>query len=118
LEGPELYLPAQQATACALIINELLQNAVEHGLRDRAEGTIVVRMAQDARRISITVKDDGWGLPPDFNLERGSRLGLRIVQTLVQDDLKGRFLLESGEGVRAGITFPVIQLQEAENGSI
>jgi len=118
LEGPELYLPAQQATACALIINELLQNAVEHGLRDRAEGTIIVRMAQDARRISITVKDDGWGLPPDFNLERGSRLGLRIVQTLVQDDLKGRFLLESGEGVHAGITFPVIQLQEAENGSI
>lgn len=117
LEGPELSLPAQQATACALIINELLQNAVEHGLRDRAEGAIIVRMAQDAQEISITVKDDGRGLPPDFSLESGSRLGLRIVQTLVQDDLKGRFLLESGEGVHAGITFPVIQLPEAENDS-
>jgi hypothetical protein len=39
------------------------------------------------------------------------------LQTLVQEDLKGQFLLERGEGVRAGITFPVIRLQEDRNGS-
>jgi two-component sensor histidine kinase len=48
LEGHNYYLATQQATSCALIINELLQNAVEHGYAHRAEGTIQVRLRDTA----------------------------------------------------------------------
>lgn len=106
LEGPrDFCLPAQQATSCALIINELLQNAVEHGYRDRTEGVIEVRLREDADSMSIEIQDDGRGLPDGFDLSR-SGLGLQIVQTLVREDLKGQVELRNGRGLRAIISFP------------
>ena len=106
LSGPGIYLPAQQATTCALIINELLQNAVEHGYERKPGGTISVDLRDDGDRVVIAVVDDGQGLPEDFSLEQADSLGLQIVQTLVHDDLKGQFELREGDGVSAIVTFP------------
>jgi two-component sensor histidine kinase len=104
--GPSIYLPAQQATTCALVINELLQNAVEHGYERKPGGTISVNFRDDGDRVVIAVADDGQGLPEDFSLEQADSLGLQIVQTLVRDDLKGQFELKEGDGVSAIVTFP------------
>lgn len=106
LEDANIYLPAQPAMACALVINELLQNALEHGYERRTAGTISVNLRDDGKRVTIEINDDGHGLPAGFDLTQNSSLGLRIVQTLVQDDLKGRFELRSGDGVSAIVTFP------------
>jgi len=106
LQGPNIYLPAQQATTCALIINELLQNAVEHGYERKPGGTISVNLRDDGDRVVIAVADDGQGLPEDFSLKQADTLGLQIVQTLVQDDLKGQFELREENGVSAIVTFP------------
>jgi two-component sensor histidine kinase len=106
LRGPSIYLPAQQATTCALIINELLQNAVEHGYERKPGGTISVNLQDDGDKVVIAVADDGQGLPEDFSLEQADSLGLQIVQTLVRDDLKGQFELREGDGVSAIVTFP------------
>jgi two-component system, sensor histidine kinase PdtaS len=114
LEGSQQFsLPAQQATSCALIINELLQNAVEHGYRDRGDGTIRVRLESNADSMLVEVQDDGAGLPEGFDLAR-SGLGLRIIQTLVSEDLKGHFTLENGQGTRARVSFPRSRLESAE----
>ncbi len=106
VHGPSIYLPAQQATTCALVINELLQNAVEHGYERKPGGTIAVNLRDDGDKVVIAVADDGQGLPDDFSLEQADSLGLQIVQTLVQDDLKGQFELREGNGVSAIVTFP------------
>ncbi|MBC7249022.1 MAG: sensor histidine kinase [Anaerolineae bacterium] len=106
LEGPSIYLPAQQATACALVINELLQNAVEHGYARLPGGKITIRLEDQGDQVEIAVIDDGQGLPPDFSLEQVESLGLQIVSTLVQDDLRGEFELLNGRGVRAIVRFP------------
>jgi len=106
LEGAKQFcLPAQQATSCALIINELLQNAVEHGYRERREGTVSVRLEETDDSMTVEIRDDGDGLPEGFNID-ASGLGLRIVRTLVREDLKGQFVLENGRGVRALVSFP------------
>ncbi len=110
VRGPNIYLPAQQATACALVINELLQNSLEHGYRRRKEGAIAVKLREEADSVTIEIDDDGRGLPPDFDLEADRSLGLQIVQTLVEDDLGGRFELKDGGGVRAIVTFPKVSL--------
>ena len=106
LSGSGIYLPAQQATTCALVINELLQNAVEHGYERKPGGTISVNLRDDGDKVVVAVMDDGQGLPEDFTLEQADSLGLQIVQTLVRDDLKGQFELREGEGVSAIVTFP------------
>jgi len=106
LEGESQFmLPAQQATSCALIVNELIQNAVEHGFEHKSQGSIVVRLLQTDDSMRVEIEDDGEGLPEGFELSHGN-LGLQIIQTLVRDDLKGEFLLEDGDGVRAVVSFP------------
>jgi len=112
LEGHNYYLATQQATTCALIVNELLQNAVEHGYAHRDEGTIQVELRDSADSMFIEIRDDGEGLPPGFDLQRDGSLGLHIVDSLVRDDLKGQFDLRSHNGVSALIAFPRWQLRE------
>ncbi|HLI26778.1 MAG TPA: histidine kinase N-terminal domain-containing protein [Chloroflexota bacterium] len=112
LEGRNYYLATQQATSCALIVNELLQNAIEHGFAHRDEGNVLVRLYETEDSMLIEIRDDGEGLPPHFDLRQCSSLGLQIVQTLVRDDLKGEFELVNGHGVTAVISFPRWQLRE------
>lgn len=106
LQGAGFSLPPQQATACALVLNELVQNAVEHGYTDRRGGTITINLQASEQECEIDILDDGEGLPPAFDLEQSHSLGLRIVQTLVED-LNGHFeLLSNGRGTRAMVRFP------------
>jgi two-component sensor histidine kinase len=118
LRGKGFSLVAQQATACSLVINELLQNAVEHGFADRSGGTIVVNLADEDGDAVIEIADDGEGLPPGFDLDRSSSLGLRIVQTLVREDLKGTFNITDSttndRGVRALVRFPRLPVSKEE----
>jgi two-component sensor histidine kinase len=88
-----------------LIVNELIQNAVEHGFERKHQGSIVVRLLQTDDSMRVEIEDDGEGLPEGFDLAHGG-LGLQIIQTLVRDDLRGEFLLEDGDGVRAVVSFP------------
>jgi len=110
LSGPGVYLSSQQATACALVINELLQNAVEHGYEQRTEGTVTIDLADDGEWVHIVIGDDGAGLPMEFDLEAHGGLGLRIVRTLVEGDLKGEFKLRQDQGVKAQVAFPKTSL--------
>ncbi|MGC8828134.1 MAG: sensor histidine kinase, partial [Anaerolineae bacterium] len=51
--GRSVYLPNQQATACALIINELLNNALEHGFAHKSEGSISVELEDSGDRVAM-----------------------------------------------------------------
>jgi two-component sensor histidine kinase len=110
LEGSRSFqLPAQQATSSALIINELVQNAVEHAFVGRPGGSIVVRLIEQGDSLCIEIQDDGRGLPPEFDALRQGGLGLQIVRSLVREDLKGEFELlrtTNGDGVHAVVSFP------------
>jgi two-component system, sensor histidine kinase PdtaS len=107
LEGTRTFtLPAQQATSCALIINELVQNAVEHAFPAGESGTIAVRLSERDDSLCVEIADDGRGLPEGFDLRTQGGLGLQIVQTLVREDLKGDFQLVNGRGVSAIVSFP------------
>jgi two-component sensor histidine kinase len=117
LDAEPIQLPTQQATSCALVLNEILHNAVEHGFAQRHEGNVWVRLAVVADQVVVEVVDDGEGLPPGFRLGADGSLGLQIVQTLVREDLKGTFqLVNAGErGARAIVSFPAA-VREASFG--
>jgi two-component sensor histidine kinase len=105
-DGEMGVLPAAIATPLAIALNELLVNAVEHGLGGR-DGTIVVRASRTAGQLTLAVVDDGPGLPPGYEpghgLESGSTLGLHIVRSLVEGELGGRLDLRSaGTGAGTG----------------
>jgi two-component sensor histidine kinase len=81
--GIRLY--ADRAISLALIVNELVTNAVKYAFQDRHEGHIYVRLARkDAKTALVSVRDDGIGLPPDFDLSTSKGLGMRIVYALAK----------------------------------
>jgi two-component sensor histidine kinase len=107
-------LPSTIATPLSLVLTELLQNALEHGLRGR-DGRVEVAVrrrrgaAEEGQEIEIEVADDGAGLPAGFSLAESPRLGLQIVRTLVEGDLRGRIELRARAdgGTSARLRIPV-----------
>ena len=106
------HLPSAIATPLSLVLTELLQNALEHGLRGR-DGRVQVVVRRhgrvDKQEIEIEVADDGAGLPVGFSLADSPRLGLQIVRTLVEGDLRGRIDLRARPdgGTSAVLRIPV-----------
>ncbi len=107
VEGDDVLLPLQQATAVALILNELIQNAIEHGFRERNEGSIAVQVQLANGNVLLEVTNDGEPLPADFDVGKSNTLGVKIIDNLVRGTLRGRFELSSGEGQTvARVHFP------------
>ena len=105
--GDRLILPSREATSLALATCELVQNAVKHAFVGRANGAIRVQLQATANENAIIVQDNGIGR--DKSPGAGKGLGLQIINTLVNDDLKGKFELNlSPEGTQAIIRFPRI----------
>jgi two-component sensor histidine kinase len=92
-------LTAEVATPLAMVLTEVLQNAVEHGFRN-GEGTVELNAQRLVGRLRVTVDDDGVGLPEGFDLDGSTSLGLSIVRTLVESELDGQ--LEIGPGPAGG----------------
>jgi two-component sensor histidine kinase len=99
-EGSVGLVHAEDANALALVLVELVSNAVEHGTRDGAdEGSaqVVVRADRDGNDLVVVVADDGPGLPEGFVAGDGG-LGTQIVQSLVAGELRGRIVWRSAPG--------------------
>ncbi|WP_307818202.1 sensor histidine kinase [Janibacter endophyticus] len=109
VEGSFGWMGPNEATSVALIVSELVQNAVEHGVAEGGGGRVVVTAervpadGEDILRVSIT--DDGAGLPAGFRPSRAG-LGTRIVTSMVQD-LRGTIRWEDAEPKGTRVTFSV-----------
>jgi two-component sensor histidine kinase len=80
VEGDAGEVPGEIATPLAVVLNELMQNAVDHAFPEGTRGARVgVRLGRDGDDVVIEVSDNGAGLPDSFAIERSQRLGLSIV---------------------------------------
>jgi len=108
IQSPEVFLPVDQAIPCALVVNEVLSNAYKHAFVGRKKGTIEISAVEENGLIKITIRDDGIGLPADFDISRTTSLGLKLIRTLVLHQLKGSLTLKSRNGTEMSMEFPVI----------
>jgi two-component sensor histidine kinase len=111
-EGTFGLLAPEVATPLALVLVELVQNAVEHGLDGRGgEVRVEVQVAADpgvGDRLTVAVADDGAGLPAGFDPVGGGGLGLQIVRTLVEGELGGTLRVTRGDpGTRVALDLPL-----------
>jgi signal transduction protein with GAF and PtsI domain len=105
--GDGLVLPSREATSLALATSELVQNAVKHAFVGCDRGRIVVQLHLGPGESEVIVEDDGVGTARPPASSRG--IGLQLVETLVREDLKGRFdSVASPAGTRAVIRFPSV----------
>jgi two-component sensor histidine kinase len=103
-------LPAAAATPLVMAVTELLHNAAEHAFPDGEPGTIVLAAERDGDDLVVRVRDDGRGLPPEFDPAASTGLGLQIVRTLVTSELHGTLEMgtpaNGGPGTEAVLSLP------------
>jgi two-component sensor histidine kinase len=105
-----IEIPLDLAVPCGLIINELITNAlkyafpkerVEQGIEDR----LSVSLHNESGVITLSVADNGVGLPPGFDLNNTTTMGTSLVQMLGQSQLGGRYVIDQVGGTRFTLTF-------------
>jgi two-component sensor histidine kinase len=103
VEGADIEIPTKSAIPLGFIVNELITNAVKY-----AKGHIIVRIEKvSPTSHSLSVLDDGPGLPDDFDPATSKGLGMKIIRSLVQQ-IGGTFQLlpcENGRGTCSKVTF-------------
>lgn len=106
-DGMFMELPPDKATTLSLIVTELLQNSIIHGFKNADRGRITITCLRPQERVVLTVTDDGCGIGYDGYRSRSDHLGLKIVETLVTNDLEGQlYFKDNGNGTTVMITFP------------
>jgi two-component sensor histidine kinase len=117
VEGDAGRVPARVATPLAVVLAELLQNAVDHAFPEDGsvvgEVQVLVHLANDGKELVVRVADNGVGLPPGFTIDGGGGLGLSIVRTLVTSQIEGSIDMRDrgpGEPPGGGATGTVCEL--------
>ena len=92
LDTPSIWLPTHAATALALIVNELVSNAYKYGYspeRQLENDYIYIGFTKQENELFLEVCDRGAGFHPEFDVATCANLGLALVQSLVDNDLRG-----------------------------
>lgn len=100
----DVILNINQAVPVGLIVNEMLTNAITHGLDTIENGEIALLLSELDGKISLSIKDNGKGLPGDFNYNSADSSGLLIVKTLVQQ-LDADVTFENRDGMTFNLQF-------------
>ena len=116
IDDGKVPIASKEATLLAILIMELVSNAIFHGLEDRSEGEVRISAFVNEGRTQIEIRDNGKGYPPDFDPTTArTGLGLQIIQTLVTKDLQGSFRMENINGwATATIIFNSVYGHETE----
>ncbi|MHA6509674.1 sensor histidine kinase [Tessaracoccus sp. Y1736] len=101
-------IPAEMATSLSMVVTELCQNAVEHGL-DGASGYVEVLPERVGGALTIRIVDAGHGLPEGFILGNQTSLGLAIISTLIKD-LHGTLTIENRHDTQGAVATIALQV--------
>lgn len=99
-----MKLNVNQAMPCALILNELISNALEHAFIDQERGEVNIRLKEQDGRVNIRIKDNGKGLPEKFIGKEMTSIGLTIINALV-DQLEADFKAYNDNGAIIEFSF-------------
>jgi two-component sensor histidine kinase len=108
LDVAPLTLPLHLATHCGLLISEIVTNAFQHAFCTRNRGAINITLTVARGEGTLTVKDDGVGLPHDPRADAGTTgIGLSLVRLLATRQLRGRVSISSRKGTTVTVKFPL-----------
>ena len=109
------FFDMDTAVPLGIIVNELISNSLKHAFIEKQDGKIQIRFCREEKDhemdisfFSLTISDDGKGLPQDLELESVESLGLQLVNILV-DQLDGELELKRAQGTEFTIKFKVVE---------
>ena len=117
-QDKNLWINARQATALALILNELTTNAVRHAFPAKEKGTITVTIRKEEKnsnRVRLCFADDGPGWPQEILDGTGGNVGMQVMRLSVVSPLNGEIKFENHNGATAIVTFNLAPQRELIN---
>jgi two-component sensor histidine kinase len=88
-----------------LIINEVVTNTLKYAFPENKTGTLIIKFYKKGNEFFLTVKDDGVGIPEDFDIEKSDSLGMQLITNLTQQ-LDGELEIIKSPGATFNIKFP------------
>lgn len=106
MEVDEVSFGIDTIIPCGLIVSELVTNALKHAFPDRRGGEIVISLKKrEGGKYELDVADNGIGIPGGLDIHKTETLGLQLVTSLVEMQLKGSLALDRSAGSRFHICF-------------
>ena len=97
-----------KASPLGLTLNEIITNALKYAFPMKREGKLVIRIKKmDDGTVEAIIMDNGIGMPKDLDWKNADTLGLRLVRTLVENQLKGSIHLGNKNGTKFTIKFNI-----------
>jgi two-component sensor histidine kinase len=100
-----IKLDPEKAISVGLIINELLSNTFKYAFRDRKSGIVWIELFKETDKIYLIVKDNGTGLPKEFNISASNSLGFKLVE-MMSSHMHGKLSVSNNNGSEFRIVFP------------
>jgi two-component sensor histidine kinase len=104
LEIKPVAMDVKRAVSIGLIVNELVTDGLKYAFPEAGSGTVTISLTEDSGLFTLGVKDDGIGLPADFDPANSHGFGMKLV-TLLSDQLSGTFRI--GRGTSGGAEFSI-----------
>ncbi|HEY6900218.1 MAG TPA: sensor histidine kinase, partial [Puia sp.] len=105
LEVEEINLDISQAVPLGLMLNEAVTNAIKYAFPGNQTGTLFIQLTKlSGNRVSLKIRDNGPGLPADFNPNANNSLGMQLMR-LFSEQLEGDLLFTCNPGVQISLVF-------------
>ncbi len=109
VNAEDVSLGIDTAIPCGLVINELISNSLKHAFPESRKGEITVSFhkasVEGVSEYDLIVSDNGIGMPEGLDIRKTKSLGLQLVMTLIEDQLRGTIDLDRTNGTRFHIRF-------------
>ncbi|MCK5672859.1 MAG: sensor histidine kinase, partial [Spirochaetales bacterium] len=102
----DFKLDPKRLVPVGIIVNELLTNVMKYAFNKKESGLIEISVQEDSGKITITIHDNGIGLPNGFDLNKQTGFGLMLVKML-SEQLEGTFTIENYKGTKSTLKFSI-----------
>lgn len=109
-EVPEIFVDINTAIPLGLILNELVANSLKHAFPDGRSGEVVLTIKDEGKKLVITCRDNGVGMPLGYDWESPETVGLLLIHSLV-DQLQGTVEKSASEGTQF-----IVVVQKSSDG--
>jgi len=111
VQSEDVVMAIKQLIHCGIIVNELVSNALKYAFPQKWKGdpAVSVTVAESEGDVTITIADNGVGIPDEFDALRSESMGMKLVSILVYEQLEGEVLFYRQNGTTATVRFKKMQ---------
>ena len=106
LDLDKVGLTFDLAVPCALVMSELITNALKHGFPNNKKGELKITLKKGVDdEIIITISDNGVGVPDNFDIKKVNSFGLDIITSITEKQLEGKLEFRKNKGTEFIVRF-------------